>query len=155
VRWAVLLIFGTIGLAALVAGTIWGLDSYPIFRDNVPARGIVVEEFLDKAGKTSEVVYFPIVEFSTATSVTVRFRASTGAGGAPEYDVGQAVDVLFDPRNPANARVGSFKQLWMGPLTIGGIGLILFLLSLLLFVKIGRFEKSIEAVGSGKKGKGL
>jgi hypothetical protein len=150
-RWAVLLFFGTIGLAALVAGTIWGLESYPVFRDTVPAQGTVVEEFADKAGKTSEVVYFPVVEFSIAGNDKVRFRSVTGSIGSPEYEAGTTVDVLYDPRNPADARIGSFKQLWSGPLTTGGLGLILFLLSLLLFVKIGRFEKGLKVLGSGKK----
>jgi hypothetical protein len=154
-RWAVLLIFGTIGLAALVAGTIWGLESYAVFRDNVSTRGTVVEEFADKAGKTSEVVYFPVVEFSTTGNGKVCFRSVIGSIGSPGYDTGTTVDVLYDPRNPSNARIGSFKQLWQGPLTTGGLGLILFLLSLLLFVKIGRFEKGLKAVGSGKKEKSL
>ena len=154
-RWAVLLIFGTIGLAALVAGTIWSLESYPIFRDNVSTRGDVVGEYTEKAGKTSEVVYFPVVEFSIAGGVKMRFRSAVGSTGSPEYETGTMVDVLYDPRNPANARIGSFKSLLMGPLTTGGLGIILFLLSLMLFVKIGRFEKGLKALGSGKKEKSL
>lgn len=150
-RWAALLIFGTIGLAALAAGTIWGLESYPVFRDNVPTQGAVVEEFADKSDKTSEVVYFPVVEFAIAGDVKVRFRSAIGSTGSPGYETGTTVDVLYDPRNPSHARIGSFKQLWTGPLTIGCLGLILFLLSLVIFVKIGRFEKGLKALGSGKR----
>ena len=150
-KWAVLFIFGTIGLAALAGGTIWGLDVYPVFRDNLPARGTVVEEVAERRDTSSDVAYFPVIEFPTADKTAVRFRAPTGSAGAPGYEVGDVVDVLYDPRNPANARIGSFGQLWSGPLTTGGLGLILFLLSLLLFIKIGRFEKGIKAVGSGKK----
>jgi len=150
-KWAMLLIFGTLGLAVLFAGTKWGLESYPLIRDNVSTQGVVVEEFADKTGKTSEVVYFPVVEFLTSGSVKVRFRSVIGSTGSPEYEAGTTVDVLYDPRNPANARIGSFKQLWSGPLTTGGLGLIFFLLSLLLFVKIGRFEKGLKMVGSGKR----
>jgi uncharacterized protein DUF3592 len=154
-RWAVLLIFGTIGLAALAGGTIWGLDVYPVFRDTIQVRGTVVEEVAEKSAPSSDVAYFPVVEFTAAGDGTVRFRASTGSEGAPGHEVGDAVDVLYDPRNPTNARIGSFGQLWSGPLTTGGLGLILFLLTLLLFIKIGRFEKGIKAVGSGKKEEGL
>jgi uncharacterized protein DUF3592 len=150
-KWAVLLIFGTIGLAALAGGTLWGLESYPVIRNNVPARGTVVEVIAEKSDASSGIAYFPIVEFSTEDNVRVRFRSATGSVGAAEYEAGTTVDVLYDPRNPANARIGSFKQLWAGPLTTGAIGFILFLLSLLLFVKIGRFEKGLRAVGSGKR----
>lgn len=151
-KWAVLLIFGTIGLAAVAGGTIWGLDVYPVFRDNVPARGTVVEVAVEKSNASAGMTYFPVVEFPTAGGGKVRFRPPAGSEGAPGHGAGDAVDVLYDPRNPSNARIGSIGQLWAGPLTTGGLGLMLLVLSLLLFVKIGRFEKGIRAVGSGKKG---
>lgn len=150
-KWATLLIFGTIGLAALVAGTIWGLEAYTAFRGNVQTQGAVVELAGEKGGTASGSVQFPVVEFSTPDNAKVRFRSVMGSPGSAEYEVGTTVDVLYDPRNPANARIGSFRQLWGGPLTIGGIGFILLSLSLLLFVKIGRFEKGLGSIGSGKK----
>jgi hypothetical protein len=150
-KWAVLLIFGTIGLAALAGGTIWGLEVYTVSRDNVPARGTVVAMSGEKSAAASPVAGFPLVEFVTAGGVKVRFGARTGWEGSPGHEIGDEVDVLYDPRNPADARIGSIGQLWAGPLTTGGLGLILLTLSFLLFVKIGRFEKGIRAVGSGKK----
>jgi len=150
-KWAVLLIFGTIGLAALISGTIWGLESYPIFRDNVSTQGTVVDQFQKKDDKTSEVVYFPVIEFLNANSVKVRFQSSTGSTGSPGYETGTTVDVIYDPYNPANAKIGRFNQLWMGPLTAGGIGLIISVLSIVLFMKIGRFEKQLQSLGSRNK----
>jgi hypothetical protein len=151
-KWAVLFIFGAIGLAALISGAIWGLESYPVFRDNVLTQGTVVNMNAEKGGNASDVIYFPVVEFTTADNVKVRFRGNEGSSGTPGYEAGTTVDVLYDPRNPANARMGSFKQLWLGPLTAGGIGLVLLLLSILLFVKIGRFEKHLKSMGPAKKG---
>ena len=148
-KWAMLLIFGTIGQAALVAGTRWGLESYPVFRDNAQTQGTVVELAVEKDGTASGFVQLPVVEFSTPNNAKVRFRAGAGSDGDPEYDVGTTIDVLYDPRDPANARIGSFGQLWSAPLMAGGFGLALVLLSILLFVKIGRFEKGIKAMGPG------
>jgi hypothetical protein len=150
-RWAVLLIFGTIGLAALAGGTIWGLEVYPVFRDNVSARGTVVEAGAEKSVAAPPGTSSPLVEFTTAGGVKVRFRARTGWESSSGHEVGDEVDVLYDPRNPDDARIGSVGQLWAGPLTTGGLGLLLLALSLLLFVKIGRFEKGIKSVGAGKK----
>jgi hypothetical protein len=146
------LIFGTIGLAALVAGSLWGLEAWPVFRDNIQTRGTVVELKAAKSGDASDVAHFPVVEFPTPDSRNVRFQVNAGSDGGPEYDVGTIVDVLYDPRHPANARIGSFGQLWAAPLTAGGIGLVLVLLSLHLFVKIGRFEKGLRKVGTAKGG---
>lgn len=154
-RWAVLLIFGTIGLAALAGGAIWGLEVYPVFRDSVSARGTIVEAGAEKSAAASPGASSPLVEFATAGGVKVRFLARTDGEGSPGHDAGDEVDVLYDPRNPSDARIGSAGQLWAGPLTTGGLGFLLLALSLLLFVKIGRFEKGIKAVGSGKKGKVL
>lgn len=150
-KWAVLLLFGTIGLAALVSGTRWGLESYPLYRDSVPTQGTVVDQYQKKNDKTSEVLYFPVIEFTTSGMEKVCFRGSAGSFSSPGYELGTVVDVLYDPRNPANARMGSIKQLWMGPLTAAGIGLVLSLLSIVLFLKIGRFEKHLRSLGPRKK----
>jgi len=154
VKWAILLIFGMIGLAALVAGTLWGLESYPVFRDNAQTQGTVVELAVEKGGTASDFVHLPVVEFSTPDNAKVRFKAVAGSDGDPGYDVGTTVDVLYDPRNPANARLGSFGQLWSASLMAGGFGLALVLMSILLFVKIGRFEEGIKAMGPGKGARG-
>jgi hypothetical protein len=150
-KWAVLLIFGTIGLAALIGGVIWGLESYPVFHTNESTQGTVVDQFQKKNEKTFEVVYFPVIEFISTKAERVRFQSSAGSTGAPAYDAGTIVDVLYDPHNPKNAMIGSFKQLWLGPLTTGGIGFILLLLSIVLFVKIGRFEQHLQSMGPYKK----
>jgi hypothetical protein len=148
-RWAQLFFFGTIGLTALIGGIIWGLESYPIIRDYVSAQGTVVGQEEERNSQTSGFAYYPVVEFTTASNAKVRFRAGAGSDRTPEYEVGTTVDVLYDLRNPANARIGSFKQLLAGPVMATGIGLTLLLLSLLLFVKIGRFERDLNAMGSG------
>ncbi len=148
-KWAQLIFFGTIGLAALIGGIIWGFESYPILRDNVSALGTVVELEKVRNSQTSDVALRPLVEFITASNAKVRFRVRMGTDNAAEYEVGTTVDVLYDPRNPANARIGSFKQVLTGPLMAAGIGLALLLLSILLFVKIGRFEKDLRSLGPG------
>jgi len=146
-KWAVLLIFGTIGLAALIGGTLWGLESYPIIQANVSTQGTVVDQYQNKNEVTSEVIYYPVIEFSTTGAEKVRFRSSMGSAGAPAYDTGTLIDILYDPRNPMNAMIGSFKQLMMGPVITGGVGLVITLLSIVLFMKIGRFEKHLQAMG--------
>jgi len=146
-KWAVLLIFGSIGLAAVVGGTIWGFESYPFYHSRKSTQGTVVDQFMKKDEKTSEVTYFPVVEFSITIAEKKRFQGSIGSTGSPAYETGDVVDVLYDPLDPRNAMIGTFKQLWAGPLTTGGIGLVLSVLSIVLFMKIGRFEKHLRSMG--------
>jgi hypothetical protein len=151
-KWAVLLIFGTIGLAALIGGTKWGLESYPISRNYVSAQGTVVEYAMEKNDKKNTIMYYPVVEFLTASNAKVRFRSTEGSDGTPAYETGATVDVMYDLRSPSNARIGSIKELWTAPIMAGGVGMVLLLLSIVLFVKIGSFEKHLKSMGPLKKG---
>ncbi len=150
-KWLQLFIFGTIGVALLVIGTIQGRERYPIFRDTVPARGTIVELREERSSPSSVTVYVPVVEFSTRSNARMRFRSEPGSEGVPGYEVGAEVEVLYDPRDPLHARIGSVMQLWAGPLAAGCTGLTIILLSCVLFVKIGRFEKDLRSAGAGRK----
>jgi hypothetical protein len=150
-KWAQLLVFGTIGLALLSLGGIWGLGVYPIFRDTVSSQGTVVDLYVEGSGDSHDAVMLPVVEFVARNGVKVRFRAGGGSGSASEYEKGTRVDVLYDPNSPGTAYIGSYSQLWQRPLFAGGIGLVLIFLSVLLFKKIGSFERALTSFGSGKK----
>ena len=129
----------------------WGLESYPLLRANVSTQGTVVDQYQKKNEKTSEIVYYPVIEFSKTSAEKVRFQSNAGSAGAPAYEVGTSVDVLYDPHNPVNAMIGSFRELLTGPLMTAGTGLLLLVLSIILFLKIGRFEKHLQSMGLHKK----
>ena len=151
-RWLQLFVFGSIGLALMVYGTIQAHERYPIFRDNIPTRGTLVELHEERNTTGPGTAYFPVIEFSTGNNERLRFQSAAGSEDAAGYEIGAEVDVLYDPRDPMHARTGSFAQLWEGPLAAGCIGLTIVLLSCLLFVKIARFEKSLEALRPGGSG---
>lgn len=150
-KWVQLLIFGTSGLALLLVGISWGLEAYPICRDNVFTSGTVVDLYADRSGNTSDAVVLPVIEFTIRNNTKVRFRADAGTINPAEFEKGSTINVLYDPNNPSNARIGSYTQLWRGPLIAGAMGLLITLLSLLLFIKIGRFERALGALGSDSK----
>jgi hypothetical protein len=150
-RWLLLLFFGAIGTGLLYIAGMQGIERYPLWRDRVEARGTIMEIKEERSAGGSEIVYFPVVEFSANGNAKMRFRAEAGSANASSYEVGTEVDVLYDPRDPMHARIGSVSQLWTGPMATGGIGLAVMLLSALLFVRIGRFEKNLASLVSGNK----
>jgi hypothetical protein len=123
-KWVALLIFGGIGAAVLLWGLGWGLKRYALFRDGQRTTGTMVApeapgpEATGRQGDGGSGSDLGLVEFQTAAGQTIRFPRATGQSGSPEYQVGQKVVVLYDPADPHNAQIGTFSQLWVGPLVL-------------------------------------
>lgn len=87
-------------------------------------------------GSTSY-LYYPVVEFALADGQQIRFESQVGSSW-PRFRVGQAVEVLYDPRNPQKAQINRFWELWLFPVVFGGLGAVFFLIgagSLLMGVR--------------------
>jgi hypothetical protein len=149
-KWAQLLIFGTIGLGLLSFGISGGLEAYPVFRNNVSTQGTVVDIVADQSGNKPDAGVIPVIEFVARNNTKVLFRAGAVSNDAPGFEKGSIINVLYDLNNPAKAQVGSYTQLWQRPLISENIELMLVFLSLLLFKKIGRFERALRDLGSDK-----
>ncbi len=78
----------------------------------------------------------PLVEFKTPGGATVQVQ-STNFTDPPGYQVGQTVEVRYDPQNPENAAINAFTELWGLTAALGGFGAVTFLvgLGLLYFLK--------------------
>ena len=68
--------------------------------------------------------YAPIVEFTSATGQPLRIEGSVRTN-PPGYAVGDRVRVLYDPADPARARLGSFVELSFPALLLGAVGALL------------------------------
>ncbi len=96
------------------------------------AQGIVtglhpVRRLRINATEQNRISYFPIVAFQTQEGKPIHFESNVGAGGYGPYEVGDEVEVLYDPKNPTDARINSFIQLWLigiFPLVLGGFFLV-------------------------------
>ncbi|MEO8486635.1 MAG: DUF3592 domain-containing protein [Betaproteobacteria bacterium] len=58
--------------------------------------------------------YFPPVSFTTAKAEHVTFKSRLGQRKVPE--AGAEVDVWYDPGNPQDAEIASFRVLWFFPM---------------------------------------
>lgn len=106
------------------------------------ADGVVVQ--LDTVRNSDDdILYHPVVEFTTTAGEVVEYRSATGSN-PPGLDVGEQVEVYYDPDLPTNAKINSFVDLWMFStimLIFGGlftfVGVISFFRSLLTILGIG------------------
>lgn len=86
-----------------------------------PAPGVVVGF---ERGDGDEPRPAPVVRFETPRGEEHRFRANLYVAWR-DYGMGETVPVLYDPREPDDARVDDSLMLWIGPLVAAVFGLIL------------------------------
>ena len=79
------------------------------------STGTVVELAESKSG--SDVTYKPVVEFADGEGNQYRFTSSFAAR-PPRYNVGEQVDVLYDPDDPSDASLGAAPAVWAGPIVL-------------------------------------
>jgi len=66
--------------------------------------------------------YYPVVRFSARGH---QFTFTDGVGThPPEYENGDEVEVLYNPDDPYDATIKSWKRVWFGPIWITTIGLL-------------------------------
>jgi hypothetical protein len=117
--------------AAMVAK---GYQNWQVSRDLVDsslvAEGMIIRNapfMSSKAGKTSSLVYFPEVKFTTAEGKQVKFTSSV-TSRADHYKPGDKVTVYYQAADPKDAFIGSFGHLWSVALifVLSGIMVTLF-----------------------------
>jgi hypothetical protein len=144
-KWMVLVLFGGLGLTALIGGLMWGSKRMALFRNGLPATGKVVETYRSSSTDDDDhtsVSFYPVVEFQAPDGQTFRFKGSTGSS-SPEFEDGARVKLRYNPKNPSEAQLVNFSQFWLGPVVITAAGLIA------LFLGIGSFLVFGDDMGGG------
>lgn len=83
-----------------------------------PARATVVRLVFDSEGAVA-----PVFKF-TASNGDVIEKHDGMYSNPPEYEVGHAVDILYDPSHPQGARIAKTTSLYFAPLLLAVLGVI-------------------------------
>ena len=75
--------------------------------------------------------YSPVYQFRTIDGQTIVVTDSLSSN-PPMFQVGQTIDVLYDPENPQKARIKKWMNLYFVSLLLGGMGLIFACVGLVL-----------------------
>lgn len=112
-----------LGVAAIVL-IVAGISTYGAIRqiskeESVPGRVVDMVVNSSRDSQTGEVTQFayPVVEFTPVDQRPQRVQMGEGSS-PPEYAVGDAVVVLYDPQKPRDARIKSISSdvlLWLLP----------------------------------------
>jgi len=124
-EWPVMVFFGVPGFVLFVAGCVMGLRRHALHRRGVTTQGRVVEAERhqhsskdDEGRRTTSVSYHPVIEFAAAGGAKHRFTAEASLS---TYGIGSTVSVLYDPKDPSNARIAEIMKwmFWAEPLFYG------------------------------------
>ena len=115
--WVPRLFAGT-GVLLLAAAAVTAFLTYRFIADSERADGTVVDlrESYDSEDNTTS--YYPVVRFETAEGRPVRFESKVSTSD----DVGDTVEVLYDPDDPEDAKLAGFLNLWFLSLILGALG---------------------------------
>ncbi len=122
--------FVIIPLIFITIGGVFLFFSISRLSNQSTTTGVIVDvdRSTDSDGDTS---YRPVIEFVADDGRTYTFTGRIGSSSRP--DVGNSIEVLFDPADPQGATEKTFSNLWLFPIAFGGFGLIV-----LLFLAIGK-----------------
>jgi hypothetical protein len=130
-------VFGIIGLGLLIGDCFFYSSTQKFISKAKSAQGTVTDLIYKRSSSSSSSSsnsgsYFPVIQFQDEKGEQVVFQSSTGSN-PPSYSVGQAVEILFDPANPQDARVNSFFSKWGGVFVMTLLGVVFFLIGAGIF----------------------
>jgi len=140
--------FTTVGLALLIGALFWYQNVKTFIAGASVAQGTVVELVRSQSGSDSP-TYRPVVRFN-ANGRAVEFVSSSGSN-PPSYSRGEKVEVFYQPSKPQNAMINGFFSLWGGPLIVGGLGAVFFLVggSILVVTRLkGQRDEHLRTHGT-------
>jgi hypothetical protein len=138
-----------IGFIALISFPFLGLGLYEAYENRkkvnafIHTTGTVVDNTYSTTNHdgTLSGAYYPVVEFAQANGTLVRFNDGIGSL-PPDYAAGAQVAVVYDPLNPKDARVYTWKRIWFVPTLFIAIGL---LPTVIAFVIVKALKRSFKA----------
>jgi len=127
VKW----VFTLVGLGMLVGAALLYLNTRSFLARASVAPGVVID--LVASRSSDSITYRPVVRFSTAVGERVEFASGTSSN-PPSYAKGEAVEVLYSPNQPRDAKINGVFSLWGGSLILGGMGGVFLLIGVGIFV---------------------
>jgi hypothetical protein len=103
-----------IGIGCLIGAIVAFVKQRRQRGEAVTTTGVVTGLTKRVMNPGSAAVYCPTVEFTALSGERISFESAFGSMPAA-YQVGQAVKIYYDPKNPAKAEVDSGLSRWLTP----------------------------------------
>ena len=128
-----------IGITMAAVGVGVGFSTWRFLQVAESTEGVVVE-FVENRSREDgrlRITYAPRVEFTSADGEVTTFVSNTRSG-SPSHEIGDPVDVLYDPDDASNANIDSWIGLWLIPIIFTIVGFIVLAITITLARHMGR-----------------
>lgn len=134
-------IFAAIGIGILGLAFYLYSTQESFIAKGIKVPGTVIDNIV---GGEDNDVYFPLVEYKSRDGEQRRFTASTGST-PPMHNVGETVEVIYNPDEPDDAQINSPFDLWFGAGLCAFLGAVFTLVGVGITVS-GLRSKAMEIV---------
>ena len=114
-------VFLVVGIGMLVGFSLTYRQSRALVAGAERSDGEVVDVEYNRRPGDSTGMYCPVFQFMTKDGRTIRVTSKIRSS-SPSFHRGDKVTVLYDPKNPDNAAIQSFLDLYFMPMVFGLIG---------------------------------
>lgn len=118
-------VFLSIGALMLAGAFYLYQDKQAFLKRAETVQGTVIELISKRSDNST--TYAPVVTFTTKKGNKIEFTSSVSSN-PPSYSEGESVEVFYDPAEPKDASINGFASLWLGPLILGILGTVFFLI---------------------------
>jgi hypothetical protein len=118
--------FSLVGALLVVVGLFFFIRTRNFLGKALEVKGTVIQMVYrqnSSADSNSGGGYAPVYQFETADKQQI-IKQDGLATNPPRYQVGDTIDILYDPGNPQKAYVNRWMNLYFVPALLGGLGLI-------------------------------
>jgi hypothetical protein len=119
------LIFGGLGALLLAIAALLYVREQAFLGRAETVTGTVSD--FDISSSDDSNTYCPVIEFRTKRGENVRYSGNV-CSSPPSYDLGQKVEVIYDPQNIKHVQMNGFWSKYVGVFVLAVIGLPFFLL---------------------------
>jgi len=126
------IVFGLVGLLLAAIGVFIWMRTRAFMSTAQETKGTVTH-MISSSGSEGGMVYAPVFKFTTIQGQVIEVEEKVYSN-PPQFQTGQAVDILYDPEDPNRARVKKWSSLYFVPLLLGGMGMIFGCIGIVLFI---------------------
>ncbi len=152
-------IFLIIGCLFLVGAALFTNHSITFQKTALRVQGTVVgmqkKISKDSDSSSTRISYSPIVDYTDLQNQSHQLE-SNSSSNPPSYEIGEKVEVLYQPGKAGSAQIDSWIDNWLGPVIIGGFGGIFSVIGLgVLFIPYlrGKQKQKLMLTGTPLKAK--
>ncbi len=139
-----------VDMIGLIVAAVWFVHIQQFLSTAIKTTGHISDIVTEVDGE-GDLTYTPEIEFQDQHGKFYRLRTIV-SGNEGDHQVGEQVQVAYDPRNATNASVDSLVELYLGVFILSLVSLILLLAGSIAWLLLNKEEKrKLDLINNGQR----